>query len=123
MKIHKTLANGHKLHPTIAVDFDGTVVEHKYPEIGRPLPGAIDTLLRLNRAGVHLILYTMRDKQNLQDAIDYLEFQGVELYGVNRNPDQASWTSSNKVYADLYIDDHALGCPMTEKGVDWITIC
>ena len=114
----------------ICVDFDGTVVDHRYPEIGQPVPGAITWLKKLQRYGARLILFTMRgesakDRNLLQEAVDYLEENGVVLYGVNRNPDQDSWTNSPKAYGEIYVDDAAFGCPLTEvKGfsrpcVDW----
>lgn len=114
----------------ICVDFDGTMVDHRYPEIGQPVPGAIEWLKRLQRHGAKLILFTMRanspgDGNLLQNAVHYFEKNGIALYGVNRNPDQDSWTSSPKAYGDVYIDDSAFGCPLIQlKGfanpcVDW----
>lgn len=114
----------------ICVDFDGTVVDHRYPEIGEAVPGAITWLKKLQRYGVRLILFTMRGESSkgrnlLQEAVDYLEENGVVLYGVNRNPDQDSWTNSPKAYGEIYVDDAAFGCPLIEvKGfsrpcVDW----
>ena len=101
----------------ICVDFDGTIVDHRYPEIGQPVPDAIKWLKRFNRHGAKLILYTMRSDDGvsgsaLSDAVAYLKSEGVELYGVNENPGQEDWTSSPKVYADVYIDDAAFGCPL-----------
>jgi hypothetical protein len=114
----------------ISVDFDGTIVDHRYPDIGEPVPGAVTWLQRLQHHGAKLILFTMRsnrseDKSFLRDAVDYMEANGIQLYGVNRNPDQDSWTSSPKVYAEVYVDDSAFGCPLIQpKGfarpcVDW----
>jgi hypothetical protein len=114
----------------ICVDFDGTVVDHCYPEIGEPVPGAIKWLLRLQGCGARLILFTMRsDGSNtgnlLTDAVQYLCKNGIILYGINTNPDQKEWTSSPKAYANVYIDDSAFGCPLIHpKGfarpcVDW----
>ena len=114
----------------ICVDFDGTIVDHRFPEIGRPVPEAIKWLKLLNRQGARLILFTMRSDDGvaphgLTDAVDYLRSEGVELFAVNENPGQEEWTSSPKVYADMYIDDSAFGCPLIKpKGfarpcVDW----
>ncbi len=61
----------------IAVDFDGTIVEHKYPEIGKPIPFAIETLLKLQQEQHRLILWTVREGGLLQEAIDYCEAQGL----------------------------------------------
>lgn len=96
----------------ICVDFDGTVVTHEYPRIGEPIPGALETLKKLQAAGHKLILLTMRSRDTLKDAVNYLEKNGIELYGINENPSQLSWTTSRKVYGHLYIDDAALGCPL-----------
>ena len=117
----------------ICVDFDGTVVDHRYPDIGAPVPGAIPWLLRLQQHGARLILYTMRSNNMetgdlLRKAVHYMEANGVRLYGVNRNPDQDDWTSSPKAYCDVYVDDSAIGCPLVQiigfarPCVDWETV-
>jgi len=114
----------------ICVDFDGTIVDHRFPEIGKPVPDAIKWLKRIHNAGGKIILYTMRSDGKmmgtlLSDAVDYLRSEGVELFGVNKNPTQESWTSSPKAYGEIYIDDAAFGCPLIKpKGfarpcVDW----
>ena len=95
----------------IAIDFDGTCVTHDYPRIGKDI-GAVTVLKRLVEAGHKLILNTMRSGKELQDAIDWFNENGIELYGANENPTQKRWTQSPKVYAHLYIDDAALGCPL-----------
>lgn len=114
----------------VCVDFDGTIVDHSFPEIGRPVPGAIKWLKRLNKYGARLILYTMRSDCEkyttaLTDALKYLESSGVTFYSVNENPSQGDWTTSPKVYAHVYIDDSAFGCPLIRPEgfrrpcVDW----
>ena len=114
----------------ICVDFDGTLVDHRYPVLGEPVPGALDWLKRLQVLGARLILFTMRSNtkecgQLLREAVQYLENNGIKLYGVNRNPDQDDWTTSPKAYGDIYIDDSAFGCPLIHpRGfarpcVDW----
>lgn len=108
----------------IALDFDGTVVTHEYPYIGEDI-GAVPVLKELTAAGHKLILFTMRSGKLLDEAVAWFERNGVELYAVNENPEQKSWTSSVKVHANIYIDDCALGCPIRfEDGirrpfVDW----
>ena len=114
---------------TIAVDFDGTIVEHKFPDIGRPVPEAIEWMKRFQELGAKLILWTMRsDGQEsgevLTAAVNYCRENGIEFYGVNHNPDQDQWTSSPKAYAQVYIDDAAFGCPLNpgvggRPYVDW----
>ena len=103
----------------IGIDFDGTVVTHEYPRVGRDI-GAVPVLKRLVDSGNKLILFTMRDSRNgtLQDAINWFKENGIELYGVNTNPTQADWTDSPKAHCNFYIDDAALGIP---KNFDWKT--
>lgn len=95
----------------IAVDFDGTCVTHDYPNVGEDI-GAVSVLKTIVKNGHKLILNTMRDKRELQDAIDWFKANDIPLFGANRNPTQNSWTTSPKVYAHIYIDDAALGCPL-----------
>lgn len=111
----------------IAVDFDGTIVTHEYPKIGRPVPDALDTLKTLNNLGHKIILWTMRSGQQLDEAVQYLKDNDVDIWGINENPDQKSWTNSPKQYAQIYIDDAALGCPLVESEgerpyVDWVKV-
>lgn len=96
----------------IAVDFDGTCVEHNYPAIGMEVEGAVEVLRALNKRGHRIILNTMRSGKKLDAAVKWFSDRKIELWSVNRNPEQEEWTSSPKVYADLYIDDSALGCPI-----------
>ena len=112
----------------IAVDFDGTCVTHDYPRIGKEI-GAVKVLKRLVEAGHKLILNTMRSGKELQDAIHWFNENEIELYGVNENPTQKRWTTSPKVYAHMYIDDAAFGCPLRNVPdfsdrpfVDWDSI-
>ena len=112
----------------IAVDFDGTCVTHDYPRIGKEI-GATRVLKRLVEAGHKLILNTMRSGKELQDAIHWFNKNEIELYGVNENPTQKRWTTSPKVYAHMYIDDAAFGCPLRNVPdfsdrpfVDWDSI-
>ena len=108
----------------IAVDFDGTCVEHNYPAIGMEVEGAVDVLRALNKRGHRIILNTMRSGEKLDAAVKWFRDRKVELWAVNRNPEQEEWTSSPKVYADLYIDDSALGCPiMFIDGVRRPVVC
>ena len=98
---------------TIAVDFDGTIVTHAYPAIGKPIPFAIDTLKRLAQEGHQLILWSVREGQLLQDAIDYCKERGLEFYAANTNfPGEEGihdGMTARKLTADLFIDDRNLG--------------
>ena len=113
---------------TIAIDFDGTCVSHEYPATGNNI-GAIEVLKKLSKRGHQLVLYTMRSANGLQNAIEWFIENDIVLYGVQFNPTQAQWTSSNKCYAHLYIDDAALGCPLKSDSkissrpfVDWVKV-
>ena len=69
----------------IAVDFDGTIVEHKYPAIGRELPFAIETLRKLQSDRHKLILWTVREGVLLEEALAFCRERGLEFYAVNRD--------------------------------------
>lgn len=95
----------------IAVDFDGTCVTHEYPLIGKDI-GAVPALKSLVDNKNKLILLTMRSDALLNAAVNWFKENGIELWGIQDNPDQSRWTTSRKVYAQVYIDDAALGCPL-----------
>jgi hypothetical protein len=120
----------------IAIDFDGTCVTHDYPRVGKDI-GAIPVLKKLVNAGHQLILWTMRGNKptgdnvnTLLDAVNWFKDNDIPLWGINENPEQkeSGWTNSNKQYAQLYIDDAALGCPLmngtisSRPFVDWFEI-
>lgn len=94
----------------IALDFDGTVVTHAYPEVGEDI-GAVPVLKELVTQGDKLILWTMRHDQLLEDAVAWFRKHEIPLWAINENPTQERWTTSPKIHADLVIDDSALGCP------------
>ena len=95
---------------TIAVDFDGTIVKHKYPEIGEEIPFAIDTLKRLQAEGeCRLILWSSRTGDLLQEAVDFCKSRGLEFYAVNKENPEDEYMPQHKVVADVYIDDRNLG--------------
>lgn len=125
----------------IAFDFDGTCVTHELPLVGHDI-GAVPIIKKLVERGHKLVLFTMRsdikqpksDDENitlkggkyLTDAIDWFKTNKIPLYGIQTNPTQRSWTTSPKAYAQLYIDDAALGCPLktdttlsARPFVDW----
>ena len=96
----------------LAVDFDGTIVEDRYPEIGKPLPFAIDTLKRLHADGHRIVLWTFRHGRPLRNAVEFLESQGVHLYAVNQSfPEESEQLDgySRKIHADWFIDDRNIG--------------
>jgi hypothetical protein len=126
----------------IGVDFDGTIVTHDFPRIGKLVPYAKKVLTKLSTIPeVQLMLWTMRstlqirpDKDSepvdtLQEAFDFLKMHDLKfnLDWLNFNPDQ-SWSHSNKQFAHIYIDDAALGCPLVRFSnsqrytVDWFAV-
>ena len=130
---------------TINIDFDGTCVTHSFPQIGKSI-GSVPVLRKLTDAGHHLILFTMRSNRItfknisehivpdttgrfLNDAIQWFIDNDIPLYGVQSNPDQHNWTESPKSYAEMMIDDSALGCPLKydpqlsgRPFVDWVKV-
>lgn len=103
---------------TIAVDFDGTVVCMDYPYLGEPVPMAFEYLRRFKEEGAQLILWTMRSTNTsngdvLTPALDFCKANGVVFNQVNENKEQHRWTDSPKAYATYYVDDQAIGCPLS----------
>lgn len=127
----------------IVIDFDGTVVTHAFPAIGKDI-GAVPVLKELVANGHNLILSTMRSDwrlitklqnqfiyaHHLTDAVNwFIHKNSIPLYGIQKNPTQESWTSSPKAYGQLIIDDAALGCPLkfdptlsNRPFVDWVKV-
>ena len=107
----------------IAVDFDGTLAVHKYPDIGDEVDGAIEACLNLQES-CKLILYTMRSGETLDEAVEWCKQRRLKFWAVNEKQEQKNWTDSPKVYAHIYIDDAAFGCPLKNVPnerpvVDW----
>ncbi len=98
---------------TIAVDFDGTIVREAYPEIGKEIPFAVETLRQLARDGHHLLLWTVREGELLEEALDWCRKRGLEFYAVNNNfpgeQDDTARRYSRKLRVDVFIDDRNLG--------------
>lgn len=96
---------------TIAVDFDGTLVEEKYPEIGKEKEDAFEVLIRLHNDGHRLLLWTYRHGRTLREAIEFCKQKGVEFYAVNKNFPEEEYDTSvpRKLLADIYIDDRNIG--------------
>ena len=95
----------------IAVDFDGTIVEHRYPEIGNEIPFATDTLRRLIMEKHRLVLWTVRSGHLLDEAIEWCKERGVEFYAVNSDYPEQEYDASQarKIKVDLVIDDRNIG--------------
>jgi len=104
----------------IAVDFDGTIVEHRYPAIGETKLFAFETLKELQKRGFILILWTFRAGQELEEAVEFCRSHGVEFYAVNKNYPEEVFDASapRKIDADIFIDDRNLG-GFIEWSVVW----
>jgi len=96
----------------IAIDFDGTIVEHKYPEIGKEIPFAIETIKALQKQKHLLILWTYRSGRELDEAVEYCRQNGIEFYAINASYPEEEFDedfASRKIEADIFIDDRNIG--------------
>lgn len=96
----------------IAVDFDGTIVEHRYPQIGEEKLFAFETLKQLQKLGHQLILWTFRYGEELEEAVEYCKKKGLEFYAINKSYPEEEFdldTVSRKIDADIFIDDRNVG--------------
>ena len=106
----------------IAVDFDGTIVTNRYPDIGTEQPFAVETLRMLQQKHHHnIILWTVREGETLEQAVNWCRERGLEFYAVNRDYPEETLESNNhysrKLKVDIFIDDRNIG------GLpDWGTI-
>lgn len=130
---------------TFNIDFDGTCTTHSFPHVGEDI-GAAPVLKALTDSGHQLIFFTMRSDRKkakpvidptiqnvtgnfLTDAVNWFKENEIPLYGIQSNPTQHNWTTSPKSYAEIMIDDSALGCPLifdpnisAKPFVDWVEI-
>lgn len=116
----------------LAIDFDGTLAEHEFPRIGGEVPEAINWCKVFQGMGAKLIMWTVRqDGHHYGDvrtqAVTWCKDRGLVFDAVNNDLEVYSWTQGNKIYANIYIDDAALGCPViwTPRGkrvADWSKI-
>jgi hydroxymethylpyrimidine pyrophosphatase-like HAD family hydrolase len=88
----------------IAVDFDGTIVDHEYPKIGKEKLFAFRTLKELEKQGARIILWTFRAGKELDEAVEYCRQNGIEFYAVNKNyPEEIlDENISRKIDADIF---------------------
>ncbi len=95
----------------VAVDFDGTIVENDYPQLGKPMLFAFETLKELQKRGFTLILWTIRTGKLLDEAVEFCRQNGVEFYAINQNHPEEVFDSSlpRKIEVDVFIDDRNLG--------------
>ena len=114
----------------IYLDFDGTVVEHAYPRIGRCNFGCLEVIRKLQDAGLEIILNTYRSELGiiaLQESIEYLTSNGIEKFNVlpnKKHPTRWDWQLM-EMTGEIYIDDIATDMPLKNavmtsgKMVDW----
>ena len=95
----------------IAVDFDGTIVEDKYPKVGKTMIFAFETLKKLQSEGHRLILWTYRSGERLEEAVAFCKENGIEFYAVNKSFPEENYEEkySRKINANLFIDDRNIG--------------
>ena len=95
----------------ISIDFDGTVVEHRYPKIGEEIPHATETLKKLIADGHKLVLWTVREGKLLDEAVDWCRERGVEFAAINETlrADTNEHSNTRKIDADIYVDDCNIG--------------
>lgn len=97
--------------PILAIDFDGTIVENRYPGIGKPMLFAFETLKKLQDEGHILILWTYRSGKSLDEAVEFCKENGIEFYAVNKSYPEEEYSEkiSRKINADIFIDDRNIG--------------
>ena len=98
-------------HLIIAIDFDGTIVEDAYPNIGKPMIFAFETMKKLQSEGHRLILWTYRNDKKLQEAVDFCKQQGLEFYAINKSYTEEEFDGniSRKINATFFVDDRNIG--------------
>ena len=119
----------------ITVDFDNTCVLEDFPLVGADIPYAVETLKRLVSNGVKLILWTCRQNEQLNDAVEWFIHNDIQLFGVNEDPHidetlAALYGIPRKIIGHFNIDDRNLGCPTIDiesngkvyTVVDWRTL-
>lgn len=96
---------------TLAVDFDGTIVENRFPEIGKPILFAFESLRKLQEEGHRLILWTYRTGNRLEEAVKFCEKNGLKFYAINKSYPEEEYDDaiSRKILADIFIDDRNIG--------------
>lgn len=111
---------------TIYIDFDGTIVEHKFPEIGKPVPHAFEVIRKLKAKGHDLVLNTMRSEiwSGINEVLDYCKENGCEFeyWSTNkRQPINWSLSMASKT-GNIYIDDETTAIPLmpTSNGNGWM---
>lgn len=108
-----------KLPYIVAVDFDGTLCENAYPEIGAPKQEVIDAVKSYRKYGWRVVLWTCRNREQLEHALEWCKAQGLEFDAVNTNIPEVQATfggDTRKVFADVYIDDKNVLLKEVDRG-------
>lgn len=104
-----------KKYTIYAVDFDGTLCESIFPDIGMPNMSLINHLIRRRKQGNKIILWTCRCGDRLQEAVEWCKQYGLGFDAINENlPETIEYfggTESRKIHADIFIDDKAVNKP------------
>ena len=95
----------------IAIDFDGTIVENAYPDIGKPMLFAFETMKKMQEDGHRIVLWTYRHGKRLQAAVDFCKEKGIEFYAINNSYPEEEYDkkASRKIHADIFVDDRNVG--------------
>lgn len=95
----------------IAIDFDGTIVENAYPDIGKTMLFAFETMKKMQEDGHRLVLWTYRHGSRLKDAVEFCKEKGITFYAVNNSYPEETFDkkASRKIHADLFVDDRNIG--------------
>ena len=95
----------------IAVDFDGTIVEDAYPEIGEPKIFAFETLIEMQKSNHQVILWTTREGDKLEEAVDFCRKNGVQFYAVNKSYPEEKYDESisRKLNCDVFVSNKNVG--------------
>ena len=111
----------------IAVDFDGILCKNRFPEIGEPNYRIISYIRQLMDRGHEVILWTVRNGEELGEAVRWCEDYGLHFCAINDQApsNKAEYagkyeTESRKVYADIYIDDHNIEYMSVLGGINFV---
>lgn len=106
----------------VSIDFDGTIVKHRFPEIGEPMEDAFEVMKELEKE-YYLSLNTCREdckkRKYLTEAVDFCKDNGIIFRSINENhpDDEFRDGGGRKIYAHYYIDDRNIG---GFKGWKWV---
>ena len=102
----------------VAVDCDGTLCENRWPEIGAENRVLLDVIPLLQKLGVLVVLWTCRECEDLEAALDWCRQRGILFDAVNENcscvVELFQW-NTRKIHADEYWDDRAVSICFNPK--------